>query len=182
MKMFRKLKLLVATVVVNIVKRSESIYYTPESNVSHMIQGGAIVGEDCHIYGQCRVDIPALLKIGSNVTISQNVRFLMHDASTKRDIGYSKVGKIVIGDNCFVGIDSTIMPGTVIGDNVIVGTSTVVRGKIPSNSVVVGNPGVVVCTKNDYIEKQRCYFENEGHIEGSMDEFVESDRISGFTS
>jgi carbonic anhydrase/acetyltransferase-like protein (isoleucine patch superfamily) len=58
-----------------------------------------------------------------------------------------------IEDNCLIGINATIMDGAVIGKNSIVGPHTLVReGQvIPPNSIVVGAPGVVVKTRNNYV-------------------------------
>lgn len=49
-----------------------------------------------------------------------------------------------IGDNCWIGGSSTILPGVTIGDNVTIGAGSVVVKDIPSNSVAVGNPARVV--------------------------------------
>lgn len=61
-----------------------------------------------------------LLEIGDRVTIS-DARILLHDASTKRFLGYSRVGKVVIGNDVFIGADAIILPGVTIGNNVVMG-------------------------------------------------------------
>ncbi|MDI9553531.1 MAG: DapH/DapD/GlmU-related protein, partial [Bacteroidota bacterium] len=53
-------------------------------------------------------------------------------------------GKIVIGNNVFIGINSIILSNTSIGDNCIVGAGSVVRGKFPENSVLAGNPAQII--------------------------------------
>ncbi|MEX0583224.1 MAG: gamma carbonic anhydrase family protein [Sneathiella sp.] len=57
-----------------------------------------------------------------------------------------------IGDNCLIGINTTIMDGSVIGDNcIIAGHSFLKEGTvIPDNSIVMGTPGKVVRTQNNY--------------------------------
>lgn len=64
-------------------------------------------------------------------------------------------------------MNSTILCGVNIGNQVIVGAGAVVTKDIPSNSVVAGAPARVICSYSDYIEKQknirrkRClYFED----------------------
>jgi acetyltransferase-like isoleucine patch superfamily enzyme len=47
---------------------------------------------------------------------------------------------ICIGNNVFVGRGALLMPGTVIEDDVIVGAGAVVRGRVESGSVMIGNP------------------------------------------
>lgn len=55
-----------------------------------------------------------------------------------------------IGDNCLVGINSTIMDGCIIGNNcIIAGHTFLPQGTmIPDNSIVMGAPGKVVQTRN----------------------------------
>ncbi len=92
------------------------------------------------------------MEVGNNVTLS-DCQILLHDALTKMFLGYSKVGKVVIGDNVFIGADAITLPNIKIGNNVIIGAGTIVTKDIPDNSVVVGNPGRVVSSCDAYIEK-----------------------------
>ena len=49
-------------------------------------------------------------------------------------------GKIKIGDYVSIGEGCKIMPGVIIGDNVIIGAGSVVTKSIPSGYMVAGNP------------------------------------------
>ena len=49
--------------------------------------------------------------------------------------GTLKFGRIRIGNNCFIGARSTILPGVTIGDNSIVAVGAVVNKSIPSGEV-----------------------------------------------
>jgi len=49
-----------------------------------------------------------------------------------------------IGKDCVIGINAIIMPGVHIGDEVVVGSGSVVTKDIPSNSIAVGNPAKVI--------------------------------------
>lgn len=95
-----------------------------------------------------------LMEIGDNSRFA-HVTILTHDASTKTELGYSKIGRVKIGNDVFIGHGSIILPGTTIGDRVVIGAGSVVKGNIPGNSVAVGNPATVVCTYDEYIEKNR---------------------------
>ena len=44
-----------------------------------------------------------LIEIGNNVTMAPRVHILCHDASTKNFLGYTKIGRVSIGDNVFIG-------------------------------------------------------------------------------
>lgn len=103
---------------------------------------------------------PWLVEIGKNVVITHGVTILTHgyDWATLKAV-YGDVngsaGKVTIGDNCFIGMNTTILKGSTIGDNVIVGAGSVLTGKTyPSNCVVAGNPAKVICTLDEYHEKR----------------------------
>lgn len=52
--------------------------------------------------------------------------------------------EIHIGENCFIGCNSIILKGTVLGDGCIVGAGAVVSGKFEDNCVIAGNPARVI--------------------------------------
>jgi maltose O-acetyltransferase len=114
---------------------------------------GLTIGENCHIYTN-RIDYGHgyLISIGNNVTIS-SARILAHDGATKKILGYSKVGRVDIGNDVFIGADAVILPNVKIGNRVIVGAGSVVSRNIPDNSVAVGNPAHVVGTYDSFVNK-----------------------------
>lgn len=101
-----------------------------------------------------------LIEIGDNVTMAPRVHILCHDASTKQFLGYTKIGRVNIGDNVFIGAESVILPGVTIGKNVIVGANSTVTHDIPDNSVVAGSPAKIICTLEEYLRKERKRMEN----------------------
>lgn len=96
-----------------------------------------------------------LIEIGDNVTMAPRVHILAHDASTKQFLGYTKIGRVIIGDNVFIGAGSVVLPGVTIGDNVIIGANSTVTKDIPANSVVVGSPAGVLYTLEEYLNKEK---------------------------
>lgn len=96
-----------------------------------------------------------LISIGDNVTFGPNVYLLAHDASTKSFLGYTKIGKVSIGNNTFIGADTTVMPGVSIGESCIIGTGSLVTKDIPANTVYAGRPAKFICSLEEYLEKNR---------------------------
>lgn len=101
-----------------------------------------------------------LIEIGNNVTMAPNVHILAHDASTKQFLGYTKLGNVVIKDNTFIGAGTVVLPGVTIGENVIIGANSTVTKDIPSNSVAVGSPARVICSLDEYLNKERARMES----------------------
>lgn len=96
-----------------------------------------------------------LIEIGDNVTMAPRVHILCHDASTKQFLNYTKVGRVTIGNQVFIGAESVVLPGVTIGDNVIIGANSTVTHDIPANCVAAGSPARVICSLDDYLEKEK---------------------------
>jgi maltose O-acetyltransferase len=96
-----------------------------------------------------------LITIGDNVTMAPRVHILAHDASTFHFLGYTKIGRVDIGNNVFIGSDTVVLPNVRIGDNVVIGSNSTVSRDVPSNCVVAGNPARYLCTIDAFVEKNR---------------------------
>lgn len=59
-------------------------------------------------------------------------------------IGKGKGGLPVIGNNVDVGTNSVIIGGITIGDNVVIGAGSIITKNVPDNCVVVGNPAFIL--------------------------------------
>lgn len=80
-------------------------------------------------------------------------RILAHDASTGYLTRSTRVGIVEIGDHCFIGAGSIILPNVRIGEWPIVGAGSVVTKNIPPHCVVAGNPARVICTAEEFTKK-----------------------------
>lgn len=100
-----------------------------------------------------------LIEIGDNVTLAPRVHILCHDASTKTFLNYTKIGRVTIGSNVFIGAESVVLPGVTIGDNVIIGAGSIVTHDIPDGVVAIGNPARVVCSLEEYLHKEKMRME-----------------------
>ncbi len=103
---------------------------------------------------------PWLVQIGKNVQITKNVTILTHGYDWSVLKGkYGEIlgssGKVKIGDNVFIGFNTTILKGVCIGNNVIIGANSLVNHDVPDNCVVAGNPAKVIMTLEEYYEKRQ---------------------------
>ena len=133
-----------------------------EFTTEKLISMGMSVGKNFHRLNGVILD-PGhcwLIDIGDNVTIAPRVHILCHDASTKIFLGKTKIGRVTIGNNVFIGAESVVLPGVTIGSNVIVGANSTVTHDIPSNTVVAGNPAKQICSLEDYLKKEENRMEN----------------------
>lgn len=91
-----------------------------------------------------------LITIGDDVTMSVRVTVMAHDASTKKTLGYTKIGQVHIGDHVFIGANTTILPGVTIGDYAVVGAGSIVTHDVPAKTVVAGVPAKEICSVDEY--------------------------------
>lgn len=112
---------------------------------------GAHISDDLYIQTPESVFIddttPYMLTIGKNVFIAAGVTILTHDACQR--IETAKNGRIAghirpvdIGNRVFLSVNSTVLCGVSICDDVIVGANSVVTSSITKPGVYMGNPAV----------------------------------------
>jgi acetyltransferase-like isoleucine patch superfamily enzyme len=81
---------------------------------------------------------PAGIHIGKGTVVTFDVVILAHDYTRGMHLHTH------IGNHCFIGARSVIMPGVTIGDECIIGAGSVVTKDVPSHSIVAGNPARVL--------------------------------------
>ena len=125
------------------------------NSVEYLRSRGVQIGENVNIINST-IDFGHgfLISIGNNVTLTDTT-VLAHDASTQIPLGVSRVGRVTIGDNVFVGSGTIVLPNVKIGNNVVIGAGSVVSRDIPDNSVAVGNPACVIGTYDAFVERHR---------------------------
>ena len=131
-------------------------------SVERLRKWGAVVGDDVELISvECSKKDATCLEIGSHVTLT-GCLLLTHDASPQHFLGngINRIGRIVIGNNVFVGRKSILLPNVKIGSNVIIGAGSVVTRNIPDNVVAAGNPCRVLSSIEEWKEKQKKNMEN----------------------
>lgn len=133
--------------------------YLRKHNVFHSI------GNNCTIMDRKVPLYPNLISIGNNVHLASKVLLVPHDAIHLCLAGYlkkmgggitarEKIGCIQIGDNVFIGSNSIVLCDVKIGSNVIIGAGSVVTRDIPDNSVAGGVPCKVIGNFNSFVQKR----------------------------
>jgi maltose O-acetyltransferase len=96
---------------------------------------------DCVILDVCRVDIGDYCFLAPGVHLYTATHPLDH---RERNAGMELGRPIRIGHSVWIGGRSVINPGVTIGDNVVVGSGSVVTRDVPPNVVVAGNPARII--------------------------------------
>lgn len=92
------------------------------------------VGEGFHI-----IHAEGSLSIHPETTIGKRCG-LMHNVTIGTNM---KPGAPTIGDDVFIGVNSTVLGKIKIGDRVRIAANTAVTTNVPSDSVVVGSPAKI---------------------------------------
>lgn len=158
----------------NIFRKIKStIWKKFHSPVDYARRIGVNFGEGLHIYGDVHWSTePWIITLGKNCHITDGVRFLTHDGGVllfrDRVPDLELTRPITIGDNVYIGTSSIIMGGVSIGNDVIIGAGSIVTRDIPSNSLVVGTPARVIKTADDYFEKAQRESLHCGNLHGEQ--------------
>lgn len=133
-------------------------------DLSPLIERGLKIGNNCTVHFDTILD-PShchLIEIGDNVTIAPRCHILAHDGSMKTALGFTKIGRVIIEDNVFIGTGALILPNVHIGKNSIIGAGSIVTRNVPKDSVVAGNPARLLCPVDSFLEKHRKLAKNRG--------------------
>jgi len=105
--------------------------------------------------------------LGDRCVISNGVKILTHDFSLDRyyerfqgesDYEVFREAKVVISEQCFIGMNALILPGVTIGAGAIVGAGSVVTKSVDADTVVAGVPARVIGTTAEVWMKSHASF------------------------
>lgn len=132
-------------------------FRSPEKYARHL---GVTIGEGCLIATRRWSSEPYLIKIGNNVQVTEDVWFHTHGGGNvlRHQIpDYDSFGKIEIKDWAYIGSGSHILPGVTIGEGALVAAGSIVTKSVPPYTVVGGNPARIICTVEEYKERNLVY-------------------------
>jgi len=129
-------------------------YYCPINSIRILLHRwrGVKIGENVFIGYQCILDhsYPEYLYIGDNVSLAGDVYLLAHSNPFKHFKGtlLSYVAPVIIKENVWLGIRTTVLPGVVIEKNSVISAGAVISKNIPEYVIVSGNPPEIVANVN----------------------------------
>lgn len=121
---------------------------------------GVNIGNDCLIATRNWSSEPYLVTIGNHVQLTNNVSIHTHGGGNsirQNHPDFDIFGKVVIQDWAYIGAYSQIMPGVTIGEGALVAAGSIVTKSVAPHTVVAGNPARVLCTTEDYYERNKTY-------------------------
>jgi len=110
---------------------------------------GVRMGGNCSMDAYSYIGAAGPVTIGDNVIMGQHIAFHAENHDYERvDIPIKQQGTrrkgIVIEDDCWVGSNTTFLDGAHVGRGCVIAAGSLVRGEIPSYSIVVGAPARVL--------------------------------------
>ncbi len=99
---------------------------------------GIYIGDNTCVGGNCKI----LDNDFHPIDADERLKLLQDAHGGDSDLVPSR--EIRIGKNCFLGCNSIILKGTVLGDGCVVGAGAVVSGRFEDNCVIAGNPAKVI--------------------------------------
>lgn len=128
---------------------------------------GLKFGQDCFIATKNFSSEPYLIEIGNHVQITQGVIIHTHGGAhcaRRKHPKFDFFGKVIIQDWVYIGTNAQILPGVTIGENSLVAAGSIVTKSVPPNVVVAGNPARIICTVEDFIQKNIKYNLNSKNL------------------
>ncbi|HKG66548.1 MAG TPA: acyltransferase [Solirubrobacteraceae bacterium] len=117
-------------------------------------EGEVSIGAKTVMGQECTISSFQHVSIGRECIVADRVMLIDFDhgvVEQERPIRQQGIYKrdVDVGHNCWIGYGACILRGTTIGDNAIVGTSTVVTKDVPANAVVGGVPARVLRMRDE---------------------------------
>lgn len=143
-------------------KIQKLIYLIFLSNIKYARWLGVKIGNDCRLVGVVKFGSePYLVSIGNHVSITSS-SFITHDGGLwvfrENHPNIDLIKPIKIGNNVFIGSNSTILPGITIGNNVIVGANSMVTKDLESGFIYAGIPAKKIKSIEEYWKKNSSDF------------------------
>jgi len=119
---------------------------------------------------------PWLITIGDDCFITANCQFITHDGGTlilRKEVPDLEITEpIIIGNDVYIGLNTTILPGTRVGNRSIIGACSLVKGQFPDNSVIAGVPARYIKSVDEYLDQVKERSLHLGHLNAKEKEIA----------
>lgn len=106
------------------------------SDVTLRVEDGILsIGDKCFLNSNVSMTCMKQIKIGNGCQIANNVVIVDHDHDYKNSLSLFNKEKVIIGNHVWIGANSVILKGAVIGDNCVIAAGSIVKGVIPDNTL-----------------------------------------------
>jgi len=104
------------------------------------------IGNGCSFSAFVVLDAHDHIKIGDNCMFALRVTVATatHDYTREPMNTWTTTKPVVIGNDVWLGVAATILPGVTIGDGAVIGAHALVTKDVPARAIVVGVPAHVV--------------------------------------
>ncbi len=109
------------------------------------------IGKRCYLGQRESFLVGADITLGNEVIVADDVTFVSYNHGTNPELSVpymnqnlENVKPITVGDNCWIGEKTTILPGVNIGKGCVIGAMSVVTKDIPDYSMAVGVPAKII--------------------------------------
>ncbi len=113
----------------------------------HVSSGKVILHNGVFINNSCSFNCMERIEIGAGTMMGEGVRFYDHDhiyTAEKIEKWQWTSAPIIVGRDCWIGSNVTILKGVTIGDNTIIGAGCLIRNDVPANSVVYNDGNLCI--------------------------------------
>lgn len=118
-------------------------FHAKRNTTIHAVGGSINIDNNCFINESCEIVSMKRILIGKNCKIGPGVYIYDHNHGIFDRENYSKE-EIIIGDNVWIGANAVILKGSHIGDNCIIGASSIISGIIEDNCIVHNNNKLII--------------------------------------
>lgn len=118
-------------------------------DIKNIYRGGSLeIGKDVDL--ECFTSVICFdhIEIGDNTMVGPGAviidanHYIGSDFEKTTTLG--DTAPIIIGKNCWIGANATVLKGVVLGDGCIVGAGSVVTRSFPTGSIIAGNPAKLI--------------------------------------
>lgn len=123
------------------VKLGKGVYLIVNNNAT------VEIGDNTYIAGDSKIFANEKISIGNNCALAWNLTIIdtdFHEIHASNSNKHQMTAPICIGNDVWIGCNVTILKGVTIGNGAIIAAGSVVTKNVLPNTVVAGNPAVVI--------------------------------------